>query len=64
MVAGQPCPVQASVGMAIYPVHGKDAQSLLQRAIAQASCVGTLGREGFTTRTERAPGAAANDDGA
>ena len=65
VVAGQPCPVQASVGMAIYPAHGKDAQSLLQRAIAQAGSVGTLGREGFATRTERGPGAAAaNDDGA
>ncbi len=64
VVAGQPCPVQASVGMALYPAHGKDAQSLLQRAIAQANSVGTLGREGFATRTERGPGAAANDDGA
>ena len=64
VVAGQPCPVQASVGMAIYPAHGKDAQSLLQRAIAQANSVGTLGREGFAARTERGPGAAANDDGA
>ena len=64
VVAGQPCPVQAHVGMAIYPAHGKDAQSLLQRAIAQASSVGTLGREGFAARTERGPGAAANDDGA
>lgn len=64
VVAGQPCPVQANVGMAIYPAHGKDAQSLLQRAIAQAGSVGTLGREGFATRTERGPGAAANDDGA
>ena len=62
VVAGQPCPVQANVGMAIYPTHGKDAQSLLQRAIAQASSVGTLGREGFAHRTERGPGAAANDD--
>ena len=64
VVAGQPCPVTAHVGMAIYPAHGKDAQSLLQRAIAQASSVGTLGREGFAARTERGPGAAAaNDDG-
>lgn len=64
VVAGQPCPVVAHVGMAIYPAHGKDAQSLLQRAIAQASSVGTLGREGFAARTERGPGAAANDEGA
>ena len=53
----------AHVGMAIFPAHGKDAQSLLQRAIAQASSVGTLGRGGFAARTERGPGSAANDDG-
>jgi diguanylate cyclase (GGDEF)-like protein len=64
VVAGQACPVTAHVGMAIYPAHGKDAQSLLQRAIAQASSVGTLGAEGYAARTERGPGAAANDDGA
>lgn len=63
VVAGQPCPVQASVGIALYPAHGKDAQSLLQRAIAQASSVGTLGREGYAVRAERGPGGgAANDD--
>jgi hypothetical protein len=50
------------VGIAIYPLHGKDAQSLLQRAIAQAGSVGTLGREGYAQRTERGPEAAANDD--
>ena len=65
MVAGQPCPVLATVGLAIHPAHGNDAQSLLQRAIAQAGSVGTLGREGFAARTEREPGSdAANDDGA
>lgn len=62
VVAGQPCPVRASVGLALYPLHGKDAQTLLQRAIAQAASVGTLGREGYAQRTERGPEAAANDD--
>jgi hypothetical protein len=51
------------VGLALYPDHGKDAKSLLQRASAQAGSVATLGREGFATRTERSGGAAAaNDD--
>ncbi|RVU44592.1 GGDEF domain-containing protein [Rubrivivax rivuli] len=64
VVAGQPCPVQASVGIALFPAHGKDAQSLLQRAIAQANSVGTVGREGYAVRTERGPAAAANDEDA
>ena len=61
-VAGQPCTVQASVGLAIYPEHGKDAHSLLQRASAQAGSVATLGAEGFAARTERSGDAAANDE--
>ncbi len=36
VVAGQPCAVAASVGLAIYPDHGKDAAALLRRAVAQA----------------------------
>ena len=62
LVAGQACPVSAAVGMALYPSHGKDAESLLRRASAQAGTVGTLGQEGFAARSERGPGAAANDD--
>lgn len=64
LVAGQPCPVAAAVGMALYPAHGKDAQTLLRRASAQAGTVATLGREGFAVHTERSPGGAANDEGA
>jgi diguanylate cyclase (GGDEF)-like protein len=60
-VAGQPCEVTASVGLALYPDHGKDANTLLQRASAQAGSVATLGHEGFAVRTERLGGAAAND---
>ena len=62
-VSGQPCMVQASVGMALYPEHGKDALSLLQRASAQAGSVVTLGAEGFGARTERGLAPAANDEG-
>jgi diguanylate cyclase (GGDEF)-like protein len=62
MVAGQPCSVAAALGLAHYPEHGKDAESLLQRAHAQAGSVATLGRDGFAARTERGPAEAANDD--
>ncbi|MCY7314109.1 MAG: GGDEF domain-containing protein, partial [Rubrivivax sp.] len=61
-VAGRTCPLQASVGMAIYPEHGKDAESLLQRASAQAGSVATLGRAGYAAPVVRIGGAAANDD--
>ena len=56
VVAGRPCAVAASVGLAIYPDHGKDAAALLRRAAAQA---------GGGTTTAAAPGvarAAANDE--
>lgn len=62
-VAGQPCAVKAVVGMALYPEHGKDAHALLQRAGAQAGSLAALGGEGFARVTERAPSAAANDEG-
>lgn len=62
LVAGQPCPVTASVGMALYPAHGKDAETLLRRATAQAASVATLGREGYGQRSDSQAGAAANDD--
>jgi diguanylate cyclase (GGDEF)-like protein len=62
IVAGQPCNVAAAVGLALYPEHGTDAETLLQHAGTQASSVATLGRDGFAARTERGPAAAANDD--
>ncbi|MBK7457002.1 MAG: diguanylate cyclase [Betaproteobacteria bacterium] len=62
MVAGQPCAVAAAVGLAHTPEHGKDAESLLQRASAQAGSLATLGRDGFAASTERGPSRAANDD--
>ncbi len=62
-VAGQPCAVAATVGLALYPDHGKDPQVLMQRASAQAGSVATLGEQGFAaaTRVQGAP--AANDSG-
>jgi len=62
VVAGQPCPVGVAVGLALYPEHGRDAESLLKRASAQAGNVGTVGREGYAAATQRGGGAAANDD--
>jgi predicted signal transduction protein with EAL and GGDEF domain len=64
LVAGQRCAVGASVGLAIYPEHGKDVDSLLKRASAQAGSVATVGSQGFASSVVRGSGAAANDDGA
>ena len=61
-VAGQPCRVSAAVGLALYPEHGKDVESLLQRASAQAGSVVTLGRSGFGGSVQRSGGVAANDE--
>lgn len=61
VVAGQPCRVGASVGLAIYPEHGKDAESLLKRASAQAGSVATLGSAGFAASVHHIGAAAAND---
>jgi GGDEF domain-containing protein len=61
-VAGQPCRVVAHVGLALYPEHGKDAESLLQRASAQAGSVATLGLAAALPRpSQRVAGDAAND---
>lgn len=63
LVSGQPCPVGAAVGLAIYPEHGKDADTLIKRATAQAGSVGTVGTQGFASSVVRGTGgAAANDD--
>jgi diguanylate cyclase (GGDEF)-like protein len=62
LIAGQSCAVAAAIGMALYPEHGKDAMSLLQRAGAQAASVAAIGREGFASHAERGPAQAANDD--
>ncbi len=61
LVAGQTCRVQATVGMALYPDHGKDAETLLKRACAQAGQVAVLGAEGYASNVRRLGGDAAND---
>jgi diguanylate cyclase (GGDEF)-like protein len=64
LVAGQPCPVAAAVGLALYPEHGKDAQTLLLRASAQAGSVAAMGKEGYAGAAVRGPSASANDEDA
>ena len=61
-VAGQACSVGAAVGMALYPEHGKDADTLLKRASAQAGSVATVGKAGYAATVHRIGSAAANDD--
>lgn len=39
-VAGQTVPVAARFGLSQYPAHGKDAQSLMRRAVSQAAGAG------------------------
>lgn len=58
-VTGQDVAVAVSVGVAQYPLHGKDADSLLRRALAQAGDGRAVGRAGLSAR---GAAAAANDD--
>ncbi len=58
-VAGQDVAVAVCVGVAQYPQHGKEAEALLRRALAQAGESRALGRAGLS---QRGGGAAANDD--
>ena len=59
-VAGQDVAVAVCVGVAQYPQHGKEAEALLRRALAQAGESRALGRAGLSQRSGGA--AAANDD--
>jgi diguanylate cyclase (GGDEF)-like protein len=62
VVAGQPCAVGAAIGMALYPTHGKDAETLFKRASAQAGSIATVGSGGYAGATvHRIGGGAAND---
>jgi diguanylate cyclase (GGDEF)-like protein len=62
-VAGQERAVAVSVGIGQYPEHGRQAEELLHRALAQASQAAAVGRAGFAASIERGPGSAANDEG-
>jgi diguanylate cyclase len=61
-VAGRQQGLVVSVGLASYPEHGKDADSLLRRAQAQAMQRATLGGGLAASAADRGPQAAANDD--
>ena len=61
-VAGREQRLGVSMGLANYPEHGKQADALLHRALAQAASVATLGADGTATSADRGPQAAANDD--
>jgi diguanylate cyclase (GGDEF)-like protein len=58
-VTGQDVAVAVSVGVAQYPQHGKDADTLLRRALGQAGAGRALGRSGLSPHSGSA---AANDD--
>lgn len=61
-VLGREVGISVSIGFSLYPDHGRDAESLLQRAIAQANLGATEGQGGFATIGERGGLLAANDD--
>jgi len=60
-VAGREQGLAVSVGLASYPEHGKDADSLLRRALAQATQRASIGGGKSATAADRGPQAAAND---
>ena len=64
-VSGSDMAVAVAIGIAHYPYDGKDAATLLRRAVGLCASSQAQGRAGFASREERAPGAlpsAANDD--
>jgi diguanylate cyclase (GGDEF)-like protein len=61
-VAGRSQTLAVSAGLASYPEHGKEADALLRRALAQAAQQATVGAAGLASRVDRGPAAAANDD--
>ncbi len=57
-IAGQDVAVAVCAGVAQYPQHGKDAETLMRRALGQAGDGQAMGRAGLRPRS----GAAANDE--
>ena len=58
-VAGQDVAVAVSLGVAQYPLHGKEAEALLRRALGQAGEAPPVGRAGLSPRGGMS---AANDE--
>lgn len=61
-VAGRPQRLQVAVGLARTPEHGKQAEALLQRALAQATGMAAVGGAAPARAADRGPDAAANDE--
>ena len=60
-VAGRDQGLGVATGLAKYPEHGKDAETLLRRALAQAVQMATVGGPLVAQAADRGPAAAAND---
>ena len=60
-VAGRDQGLGVATGLARYPEHGKDAESLLRRALAQAAQMATVDGSLPARAADRGPAAAAND---
>jgi GGDEF domain-containing protein len=60
-VAGREQGLGVAVGLASYPEHGKDAEGLLRRALAQAAQMATVGGPLAARAADRGPDAAANE---
>lgn len=61
-VAGREQGLSVGAGLANYPEHGKDAEGLLRRALAQAAQMATVGGLLAARAADRGPSAAANED--
>ena len=60
-VAGREQGLGVGAGLANYPEHGKDAETLLRRALAQAATMATVGGPLAARAADRGPASAAND---
>ncbi len=60
-VAGREQGLGVGAGLANYPEHGKDAEALLRRALAQAAQMATVGGPLAAHAADRGPAAAANE---
>jgi diguanylate cyclase (GGDEF)-like protein len=61
-VSGESLALAPAVGLALYPEHGKDADTLLRLATGLAAAKEPAGRAGFANAVERGPASAANDE--
>jgi diguanylate cyclase len=61
-VSGRECAVKVAAGLASFPGQAEDAESLLRRALGQASAVAPMGAQGMGYAADRGPEAAANDE--